>query len=118
MKEKLRTRITVTSSANGSTDQLGKRLGMREREDVTQPDPESIELLYRLRGSNPTTSPPSPVNKLDRRHLGRLKRETTCWRKKGEKVVEPNHTTARKTGPLLSIDSKFFGPPSPFWIDI
>jgi hypothetical protein len=44
----------------------------------------------------------SPVSKLDRRHIGRLrKRDNLLTEKRGRGVrEEPKHTTARKPGPL------------------
>jgi hypothetical protein len=46
--------------------------------------------------------PPHPVSKINRRHTGRLiKRDNLLT---GEGVgEEPNHTTARKPGPLYNI---------------
>jgi hypothetical protein len=43
--------------------------------------------------------PPSPVSKLDRRHSGRLRKRDNMQAGEG-RGKEPNHTTARKPGPL------------------
>jgi hypothetical protein len=45
--------------------------------------------------------PPSHIRKLDRRHIGRLRKRDELLTGEGEEVgEEPNHTTARKPGPL------------------
>jgi hypothetical protein len=46
--------------------------------------------------------PPSPVSKLDRRHIGRPKKRQLADREGGYEWMgeEPNHTTTRKPGPL------------------
>ncbi len=51
----------------------------------------------------PNSSPPPPsVNKLDRRHTGRLWKRNILLTEEGGKGVgkEPNHTTPRKPGPI------------------
>jgi hypothetical protein len=53
--------------------------------------------------SSPTLLPPSPVSKLDQQPTGRLrKRDNFLAGLEGGRagVAEPNHTTARKPGPL------------------
>jgi hypothetical protein len=51
---------------------------------------------------HPLPPPLSPGSKLDQRHTGRLKQKDILLA--GEGVgEEPNHTTARKPGPLLPI---------------
>jgi hypothetical protein len=50
--------------------------------------------------------PPSPVSTLDRRHTRRLKKNRQLDDRRGGgkgREKEPNHTTARKPGPLLII---------------
>ncbi len=44
-------------------------------------------------------------------------RETTCWRRDGRRGEEPNHTTARKPGPLLIIrySQSLWVTPSDYW---
>jgi hypothetical protein len=51
-------------------------------------------------GSKSTPSPPThPFSKLDWRHTGRLRKKDSLLTGEGA-GVEPNHTTARKPGPL------------------
>ncbi len=49
--------------------------------------------------SAPRPPPPPPFSKLDRRHTGRLRKRDSLLTGEGA-GVEPNHTTARKLGPL------------------
>jgi hypothetical protein len=58
---------------------------------------------------SPTRCLFSPVNKLDRRHTGRLrKRDSLLTGGGGNKGVgeEPNHPTMRKPGPLFMIEDE------------
>jgi hypothetical protein len=52
-------------------------------------------------GSSPTPCLNSPVRKLKRRHTERLRKRDNVLKGEGEGVwKEPNHTMARKPGPL------------------
>jgi hypothetical protein len=73
--------------------------------------PESIELFVKGQAFSrtydlaprPTLPPssPSPVSKLDRRHTGKLRKRDSLLTEGGKGVgEEPNHTNARKPGPL------------------
>jgi hypothetical protein len=42
----------------------------------------------------------SPLRKLGRKHTGRLRKRDNLLTGKGRRGEEPNHTTARKPGPL------------------
>jgi hypothetical protein len=51
--------------------------------------------------SDPPQPPPlSPVSKLDKRNTGRLRKRDNSLKGGGVGEEEPNHTTARKPGPL------------------
>ncbi len=55
-------------------------------------------------GSSSTPSHPSPFDKLDRRLTGRLRKRDNLMMGDGEwEWARPNHTTARKPGPLKII---------------
>ncbi len=103
MKETLRTRITVTSSTNGISRiswEIGGGGGLftaRSRE-------------YWIIIEAPP-SPPPHLSSISSTGDTQEDWERLASGRKGEGVGEPNHTTARKTGPLQSI---LFGPPRPF----